>query len=274
MLTRSLRSAHLALGNLGIRITPPATSQGRAQRLSRLPLGYLRSKYGPYLVNGGPDATYLMSVGGTYGPFISDILAAQDAPFVLLDIGANVGIFSLVAAEMTNCVEVFAFEPNPEVHSALQANIRLNRAAVTAFPLAISSGTAGGRMLRVPDNHSGGATFRDLNLPDELHQEIRVETVNRVFLNELAPKVDELPQETELRVVCKIDVEGHESEVLDELFASKVGDLIREVVVECDGRFHAEGVAGIEQRLGACGFTLVAKSGSEEHFDAHWVRTA
>ena len=74
--------------------------------------------------------------------------------------------------------------------------------------------------------------------------------------------------------VIKIDVEGHESEVLDELFASKVGDLIREVVVECDGRFHAEGVAGIEQRLGACGFTLVAKSGSEEHFDAHWVRTA
>jgi FkbM family methyltransferase len=45
----------------------------------------------------------------------------------VFDIGSYTGIYTLVAAKSNNKLNVFAFEPNPYLFSALQKNLNLNR---------------------------------------------------------------------------------------------------------------------------------------------------
>jgi FkbM family methyltransferase len=268
VVTRAIRAAHLRLAYLGLRLTFPRRwyRQRLLLWLMRSPLGYLRSAYGPYLVNRGPDQTYRTSLRGAYGSLIPDAIAVQQAPFTFIDIGANTGVFSLVAAADQRCERAVAFEPNPNVYRNLEENIRLNHAAVTAYPLGISSGEPGTRVLHVPPQHSGAATLRTLNLPP-VHNPVSIEVVNRHFLDELAIDVHS-------NVICKIDVEGHEPEVLDELFASQLGPLTSSIIIECDDRFTEEGIGGIERRLQAQGFERVRRTrGRPDHFDALWLRT-
>jgi FkbM family methyltransferase len=46
---------------------------------------------------------------------------------VVLDIGANMGLYSLVAAALDHARQVFAFEPVPEVAEVLECNVHKNR---------------------------------------------------------------------------------------------------------------------------------------------------
>lgn len=71
-------------------------------------------------------------------------LLQPGATFV--DVGANIGFFSLMAALSTPGIEVIAFEPNPKNFSILEENVRANglEKIVNCEPLAISNkeGTA------------------------------------------------------------------------------------------------------------------------------------
>lgn len=53
----------------------------------------------------------------------------QQKGCVLLDIGANIGIFSLAAARLFPDTRIYAFEPNPEAYSRLVRNLGLNNTA-------------------------------------------------------------------------------------------------------------------------------------------------
>ena len=58
---------------------------------------------------------------------------------VVVDIGANTGLFSLLAARANPNCSVFAFEPVPMVFDMLQANVRLNELTnLETIPYAIS----------------------------------------------------------------------------------------------------------------------------------------
>ena len=45
---------------------------------------------------------------------------------MLIDVGANIGVYSLYAATVNNSVSVFAVEPVPDTFQELNANIELN----------------------------------------------------------------------------------------------------------------------------------------------------
>ena len=45
----------------------------------------------------------------------------------VIDIGANIGVFSIKAGKFKNEVKVFSFEPFPKNFSGLKENIKLNR---------------------------------------------------------------------------------------------------------------------------------------------------
>jgi FkbM family methyltransferase len=53
---------------------------------------------------------------------------ARDAKLIV-DAGANIGLFSLLAARANPTARIFAFEPAPEVFAALQRNVGLNGAS-------------------------------------------------------------------------------------------------------------------------------------------------
>lgn len=69
-------------------------------------------------------------------------LEAMPAGATLLDVGANVGMYTMFAAVMRNAT-VYAFEPESQNYALLNANIEANRLSgqVLAYPLALSDGT-------------------------------------------------------------------------------------------------------------------------------------
>ena len=71
---------------------------------------------------------------------------------VFFDIGANTGIYTLIAAADNSNRQVFAFEPAPEIYKRLNDNIATNKLEnVQTFPYAINNNT-GRTTLYVPNS--------------------------------------------------------------------------------------------------------------------------
>lgn len=69
-----------------------------------------------------------IAVSGVYEPDVSDALTANaDRDFI--DIGANVGFFSIHLAMQAGCRKVLSIEPNPRAYAYLERNIAQNEVA-------------------------------------------------------------------------------------------------------------------------------------------------
>ena len=67
-----------------------------------------------------------------------EMLQSRDA---FIDIGANIGYYSLIAARVRPDVKVVAFEPNPRLFGFLSENIKANEFAIKAEPMAADEGS-------------------------------------------------------------------------------------------------------------------------------------
>lgn len=136
---------------------------------------------------------------------LSDRLRTGDT---FIDVGANNGFFSLFAAVRVGVRgSVLAFEPNPASYRRLQSNVNLNgmEGLVHAFLLGASNHD-GTEVLLVSGRDDGLSTLRrSSGLVGEAVDKVRVRVA----------KLDDVISSRPARVVCKIDVEGHEGEVLD-----------------------------------------------------------
>ncbi len=120
---------------------------------------------------------------------------------VFIDVGANNGWFSLLAAtRMRKPGAVYAFEPASAAYARLKTNIQLNGFdnIVRPSPLAISSA-------------SGSAWLFESAFEDGLSS---VSKVSRVCTRVPASTLDEAVKIRPASWICKIDVEGHEEEVI------------------------------------------------------------
>lgn len=117
-----------------------------------------------------------------------------------LDLGANIGLHSIV---MSNCgFDVQAYEPDPESYKVLCRNLALNKCdGVNPINAAVSTKTGVMEFVRVLDNLTGnhlvGAKTRAYG---------DLQTIS-VQVQEFAPLLREVD-------FAKIDVEGHEAEIL------------------------------------------------------------
>jgi FkbM family methyltransferase len=223
------------------------------------------SVYGPLLRSRWHDMTFLFCVGGSYGRYLSDFLREVPFEFSFLDIGANIGLYSLVASSNPGCHHCYAFEPNPIVYNSLLDNIALNeRENVRAYNVAISS-SCGVLRFAVHEDHTGGGAVVDESVADH----IAVKSADRRVFDEIA-KSDRLPK------IVKIDVEGHEPIVFQELRSSSIWPDVRYIFCEIDEeRFDAPGlVAQIEQS----DFRIIFKNldGNKDvtHYDLMFERQA
>lgn len=130
---------------------------------------------------------------------------------VLVDVGANLGEFTLHAAKRLRSGRVIAFEPVGEMHEHLLENIRANGFAnVTVYRVALSdrSGSAdlyvGGDPERYLSFNEGlGSLYPRGNLRQRIER-VRVDTLDRILSESPPPRVN----------VVKVDVEGAELQVL------------------------------------------------------------
>ncbi len=128
---------------------------------------------------------------------------------VVLDIGSNTGLYSLVTKTLNPTSKVYAFEPLPKVLEYLNYNIEINNFDIVVVSKALS-------------NYNGKATVFLI----EGHDFCTSVTVNKSLLSENTPQkkleietitlVDFIQKNKIERIdLMKIDVETHEPEVLE-----------------------------------------------------------
>lgn len=138
--------------------------------------------------------------------YLTDMLSELSATDDVLDVGANVGIYSLFAAEVGD--RVYAIEPHPVNAARLVTNKHKNGSAVDIYQCAFFDserylGLTGER------DHEGADGRASLSVDDNAPVDIyvRTEVGDRMVRRELAT-----PN------VVKIDVEGAENRVVDGLY--------------------------------------------------------
>jgi FkbM family methyltransferase len=203
------------------------------------------------------DVTFELSVSGRYGRLIPDALAAIDRPFVFLDIGANAGIFSLVADALPLCRSIFAFEPVPATFARLVGNIWKNKARkIIPVCAAVSDTDEPVVRLSYDPRHTGTARIKP-------NGQVVAPVVGTRALDALVAGSEP--------VAIKIDVEGAEACVLRAVCAATLRSRICDLVVEVSPRMvGAEAIAELLTMLDREGFDEIGRSGKDDHYDAHY----
>jgi FkbM family methyltransferase len=223
-------------------------------------LSFTRSVYGPALLIVPGDRTFELCVHG-YGRFVSDAVEGQAKPFVFLDVGANLGLFSLLAARNPNCRKVIAIEPLPTVFRWLQANIRHAAAGnIATLQGAIHAGGSEQVAMSFNPAHSGMS-------------QVLGKGRTGILVPVIAPQtLDESLAGSGERIVAKIDVEGSEIDVIAVLRQLKSYDWVSDVIIEVSHRTLGEnGRNALLRLLAEDGFTEQSRAGEPDHYDA-WYR--
>jgi FkbM family methyltransferase len=154
---------------------------------------------------------------------LADLLGPGD---VFVDVGANVGWFSLLAARLVGETgHVYAIEPVAMNVKAIVANVRRNRLRnVTVLDLAASD--SDGTTVLTLTRHPGGAVIASANTPPDATGETTVRTAT---IDSLVSDGHLLPP-----ALLKIDVEGAEEAVVRGMTAT-LHDHRPTLIVEVDG---------------------------------------
>lgn len=231
----------------------------RARQIDRL--SFEKSVYGPWLLARPGDKTFELSIAG-YGDLIPDFLARQDREYVFLDIGANTGVFGLVAATHPQCRRVIAFEPVPVTFGTLRTNIVRNAASKITPVRAAVGGGARYVSLSYDPSHSGMSRI----VPKARRRNVAAPAIG-------APGLERLIGGWKGRVIVKIDVEGSEAGVLSALFQSGFRAAISDILIEISRlRGGQTGTAAVIECLERENFVEVARQGDPDHYDAHYRR--
>jgi len=127
---------------------------------------------------------------------------------VIFDVGANTGVYGLVAQSINPKAKVYAFEPVKRVYDKLQANIELNDYKIKAVEKAAS-------------NYNGTATIYDTDsehiLSVTVNKSLHDSKEGLIEVNIPTLRLDTFFEEEQIKNVglMKIDVETHELEVLE-----------------------------------------------------------
>lgn len=133
----------------------------------------------------------------------------------LIDVGANIGVFSVRFGACSQFETIHAFEPDPRNYAQLQANLFLNHlyTKVRSYPIALSSENGRARLHLARTTRPTGFLQKintgtsSLTLDEKWHaagQSVEVET----------RRLDDLLRPENQRIAVKIDVEQHEEAVL------------------------------------------------------------
>lgn len=243
-------------------VTAPDNRQGDIETTTINGIRCVKSRYGVYLRSRWTDATFHFCVFGRYGHVLSDLLDNCHSDFTFLDIGANQGLYSLIAARNPACRHVYAFEPVAATYGYLLDNVMINQAnKVTPVNAAISD-TDGSAQIAVQAGHSGAATLRGSS-PLKLSTSTTITTMSAGGLQSLLANADQC--------IIKIDVEGFETTVIEQLAEAGILARTRTLFYEVNEKWTDP--ADIERRLTALGFTGFTRSGSDSHYDVLASRT-
>lgn len=167
-------------------------------------------------VRGGTDDRHVL-----FEIFVERIYDAPIGPGdVVVDIGANIGGFTVLAAR--NGASVISFEPFPTNFAILERNCKRNEVRATLTRCAVA-GVAGSQVMYLPDdqNMSGRYSLH----PGRGSSTITIDSVT----------LDQIVEEHKLDRIdlLKIDCQGSEYEILYQT-SDSVLDRVQRIIVECE----------------------------------------
>jgi FkbM family methyltransferase len=166
-------------------------------------------------LDGRDQVARALFTGGWEGfePPLPSVVAAtlRRWPGTFLDVGANTGLYSLIATAADQRTTAIAFEPVPAIVALLRNNLALNEAGrrVTVDELAIGD-ARGVATLHLPVPQPDGTIETSASLEPDFKEEIgeilevRTSTLDEAWRDHGRPVV----------TMIKIDVEGSEARVL------------------------------------------------------------
>jgi FkbM family methyltransferase len=131
------------------------------------------------------------------------------------DVGANYGFYSVLVGKSNPAVEIFSFEPVPEVFQLLQMNLARNKVSANTYQWAVSD-TQGRFEFQISEN-SGESGF--IANPD--HPVLMNMPVDTVSIDQFLDKISDGP------CLIKIDTEGNELKALEGMkgLINKIADV-------------------------------------------------
>jgi FkbM family methyltransferase len=180
---------------------------------------------------------------------------AREADTVL-DIGANTGVFALIAGAANPCARVIAFEPAPNNFAKLEAHIRLNgwEDRCQARREAVSN-ACGVAQFHLP--------FGEVPTSASLHVDGFRGAAGRLIEVPMTT-IDTVAAEVGKIDLIKIDVEGFEDKALEGM-QRVLADSRPDLIVECNPDGPYREVEAILARFGYRFFHLRAQPVPQEH---------
>jgi FkbM family methyltransferase len=149
---------------------------------------------------------YLMTEG-VYEPRLTEFLKqVLDPGMAVVDGGANVGYFTLLAAKLVgDSGRVYAFEPEPRNFGFLQRSVERNGVENVVLTRGALSDRSGAETLFLDRSNFGEPSFRESNVSDPAGAvEVRTVTLDEFFAGQSESRVD----------LIKLDTQGAEGLVL------------------------------------------------------------
>ncbi len=187
---------------------------------------FLKSYYDVILKEKYDDLTWRLAFFGHKDSTVYDELYKIEPGSCFIDIGANYGIYTLIAAKLLGPNGlVISFEPNPIIYEYLVQNVNKNKfkCPVLLFNFGIASCNEVGYISYKP-SHSGLSCFVDTSQ----HECLKVAIINGENLTFLQDYIDGR------EVFFKIDVEGMEFDVIKSLRWLMSQDKTKKSIVEID----------------------------------------
>jgi FkbM family methyltransferase len=169
---------------------------------------YPKNSYRVVKINGAMyklDISNVVDHGAFWGfqdKTISFFLSQFDKRYTIFDVGANIGIISVSAAERSK--QVISIEPDKTNFARLTENLGLNNITnVTTLNIGLGSRKEVKKLYKVVESNPGMNRIIDgeLDLP---YNEIQIETLDSIAQTLNISKID----------VIKIDTEGYEMNIL------------------------------------------------------------
>jgi len=123
--------------------------------------------------------------------------------FNVLDIGAHIGYYSLLACSSGKNVKVLAVEPSLKTFAALNENIKANDYNIQPYYLAIGK-EQGRATMKIADKNNSGMNYLDVANSNNEHS-VELDTLDHFYSQKLNSKSVDL---------MKIDAEGSEFNIL------------------------------------------------------------
>jgi len=241
------------------------------KKLFRIERRVATTAAGSFLVDPVSVLGHALLTEGSYEPNMETLLRAELEPgMVFVDLGANEGYFSVLAAKLVGEEgRVLAVEPQTRLRHVLDANLDLNRCQnVDVVQVLVGLQDGWGRLHLAPSVNSGasGVKQRATRYPGR-RERVRVKTLGQLLSAEAIEFCD----------LLKVDVEGAEADVIfgaEELFR---GHRVRALALE----YHPDllerrGVSEqeVHRLLVDCGYCPKHSQPTLYSLDVHTTRRA